>query len=145
MVRINRITLDIDGEIMEMINIGLTFANTHNCQVRFLFKDALVSCNPHESPDNIYSSFQERQMEEREKKRQELRGQLKETYAQLELLGEERVVAGRKAQCLRGHPRTPENLNKRSGCLLCLKILRTAWRLRQRGHVESTEIITLPI
>ncbi len=37
--------------------------------------------------------------------------------------------APKKTHCLRGHPRTPENLTNTSGCKLCMKYLRNAWKV----------------
>lgn len=37
-----------------------------------------------------------------------------------------------KPFCLRGHPRTPETLNKRGGCAICTREQCRAWKAAHR-------------
>lgn len=56
-----------------------------------------------------------------------------------------KAFKNRKTVCLRGHPRTPENLSYRQGCLICQKAARLRWTLRARGYFETVETAVLPV
>lgn len=147
-INIHQITLDIETDVIgDAVDIGMALAKQYQCQVTFLFDNALVSCNPHEILHDVYANFIRRQEDAKERKRQELHEQLGEIQAQLVLLGDPRIpgMSRKRDQCVRGHPKTPENTNKRSGCMICQRILRKAWRLRNRGFIESTETALLPV
>lgn len=47
--------------------------------------------------------------------------------------------------CLRGHPRTPDNINKRGGCKICAIAAVYAWRARQPVPIPQYQHLVGPI
>lgn len=83
-IAISKITLDaIMGQLVDLIELGLTLANTYHCQVRFLFNGTFVSCNPNQLPADVYSEMEKIRTRVREEQKHQLRKQLQEMEIQL--------------------------------------------------------------